>query len=248
MYSIYKNKETKEYICYPDMFDLPILKRRSIRIKQKIMYNSGLAKKFITLTYNDKHLISDYKNDIHLFIKRLKYYLTTKRKNSIFSILPGLEYCWKFETNSIGQRDFNPHFHVILNLKSFLHEPRVRLMWGKGFVRLNQITGKRDLVKYVSKYMAKDSTIEFETNKIRDWTKCVSCVSNEFTENMKILGCPEPPAECLISRKRSFSSSRGYKKAKSDFRYIFNLEESEAYEYVIKKNKESGVGAIDDFK
>lgn len=239
-YSVYKNKKTKEYIYYPDFFELTSIKRRSIRIRQKILFNSKLASKFITLTYDDVHLHSEYKNDINLFIKRLKYYLAKNREIEYSGINKNLEYCWKFETNSIGKREFNPHFHLITNIITFLPQELIQETWGKGFIHVNQIENKKELVKYVSKYMSKDTTLEFESAKIRDWRLCVECDSNVFSDDMKYLGCEHPPSECLITRKKSFSSSRGYLKPKSDFRFIGNMELDKAIKHCLKMNANIG--------
>lgn len=250
-YSIYKNRKSKEYILYPDFLDLSISKRRSIRAKQKIFYNSHLAKKFITLTYNDEHLNSAYKNDINLFIKRLKYELTIKRDNIRYYNSETLEYLWKFETNSIGKREYNPHFHVITNIESYIEQKTLESIWGNGFIDVQQIKSKKDLMIYVSKYMSKDTTLMLKGSKAKDWTQCEGCVSClfDYQETKTVISCMNDiiPDECMIQRQKSFSSSRGYKKPKSEFMFKGTFPEEQAYAIVLEMNRKNGIGGLDPY-
>lgn len=252
MYSIYKHKQNDELLCYQSFLTLPAHERRMIRLRQKILYNSKFATKWITLTYSDEHLDSDYHSDIANFIKRLRYHLNVNReaitdyyKDKLFEGSTSLQYLWRFETNSKGKRSYNPHFHLILNVVPYIENRSLREIWNRGFVHINKIDNVRKLRHYISKYMSKDKSIALAGNSI---PKCISCANSHCSdrgtyesvwneqklrfENPSSVICPN-----FIGREKSWSSSRGYKKPVSEWKYMETLPEVEAYEKVIKYNR-----------
>lgn len=155
-----------------------------IRCKQRIVQNRRLCQKFITLTYSDDHLQSNYKKDIGLFKKRLAYQLTVNQdaffsekwdKNFIFSSYypegQTLQMLWRFETNSKGDREYNPHFHCVINVIPFITNKDSILtnVWKKGFIEIKHIKNLKHLKYYVSKYMSKDEGLSV-SGKQRHWS------------------------------------------------------------------------------
>jgi hypothetical protein len=240
MFSLYRNKKNGKKIYYKSFLSLPAFARRMIRLRQKIIYNQEFASKWITLTYKDKYLYSDYKDDIAKFIKNLKYHIHTNLEkfspnynDSLFSSSNTLEYIWRFETNSKGNRKFNPHFHLIANVKPFIHSNYIEKIWKKGFVHVNDIHNKSELNKYISKYMSKDME-----KTVVETISCSTCVNKHCIDaglihaeltSKNTLKKTNYPGGCenYIGRLKSWASSRGYKKPKSEWRYVMSGSESE---------------------
>ncbi len=181
-HTVYGHRRTDIWIAMPSY--LPPERRSMIRCKQRIVRNRRLCQKFLTLTYSDDHLTSNFKKDIGLFKKRLAYQLTANKekffsekwdKDWIFSgyypVQQKLEMLWRFETNSKGDREYNPHFHCLINVVPFITNKDSVLtdVWNKGFIEIKHVKSLKHLKYYVSKYMSKDSGLSVE-GKQRHWT------------------------------------------------------------------------------
>lgn len=128
----------------------------AMRLQQEaIYYDYGMNGMFVTLTYDDKNIPSDYSvhvRDLQLFFKRLRRRLDKKEFKGI-----------KIKHLSCGEygiRRGRPHYHsIILGLSVFneIHKKVVSDCWQKGFIKFGNVTEAS--IKYVVKYMNKSEAM-----------------------------------------------------------------------------------------
>jgi hypothetical protein len=120
------------------------LKKSKSRIKDIVRCNvekfSSFRSKFITLTFAKDISLRLAKEYFRQFIKRLNNFLGFH-----------LAYLCVYEYTKRGR----PHFHLIGFNMPYLKNLVLAKIWGKGFVRINVISGLNGAVKYVSKYLTK---------------------------------------------------------------------------------------------
>lgn len=188
MNQVYQNIFTKERIVYPYKEYWSLEQRSMLKFKRKLYHYSYDWSRFITLTYNDKNLERiltqgmSYGKDLSRFINKLRNHLNrylksinekgveyTKRKFEFTHyVKPNWRYAWKYEIDSQGKREFNPHFHILINCG--LDLKAIQKMWGvtnkkkefesNGYSYIKRLKNKTQAVQYISKYMSKESTIK----------------------------------------------------------------------------------------
>lgn len=98
---------------------------------------------FITLTYNNENLPSDFGlNPAHLtnFIKRLRYYLGSRK----------IKY---YACGEYGEKTHRPHYHLIVYGIDKNDEALVQKAWQKGFSMV--LTARKGSFEYVAGYVTK---------------------------------------------------------------------------------------------
>lgn len=110
----------------------------SIRMMQELRKHDSAC--FVTLTYDDEHVPSDFrlhKDDLQKFWKRLR----KERKVRYFC-------CGEY-----GDQFHRPHYHAIIYGVSPQEQDLIQKHWDKGFVKLGTVT--EDSCNYVAKYITK---------------------------------------------------------------------------------------------
>lgn len=137
-----------------------------VRVKQDIGNRPAF---FVTLTYDDEHLIwndnglpSVSRKDIQNFLKRFRKLVDIK----------GVSY---FGCSEYGPTTFRPHYHLLLwNLPNHTKETLSLALlgtWQKGFIQVDPVNDER--IKYVVKYQFElpDTYNEFYTPVFRFMSK-----------------------------------------------------------------------------
>lgn len=162
-------KYYKVYQRYRDrkIFGFPLNSKPSNyslrKLKRRLMSNKKNWNLFLHLTYNNNWVDYACGNDIRKLLnnvrqfnrnklrtvkdKRLREYYIERNKN--------FKYCWVVETSSTGIRQYNPHFHVLIESPFYLSRKKLQNWWGKGFVSLKTIKNSKKAIEYVLKYMVK---------------------------------------------------------------------------------------------
>lgn len=121
-------------------------------IKRLVDCNFDQNTKFLTLTQAPGSIIQD---DIDIgnlefqkFVKRLKRWLKTNRKNW------SLKYIATWERHQNGKI----HYHIILFSFPYIRAKEMERLWSHGFIKINKINhvGRKQTGLYVSKYFAKE--------------------------------------------------------------------------------------------
>lgn len=113
-------------------------------------FEHSLSASFVTLTYDDEHLIyADDRNgrtyavldkdDVQKFIKRFRYY--DKRRIRYYIV------------GEYGEKSKRPHYHaIIFNHSDKIYE-NLQKAWKKGFIHCGSVTSAS--ITYVTKYLLK---------------------------------------------------------------------------------------------
>lgn len=118
------------------------LNRSKKKLRRLINSNVSGHDLFITLTYKDNMTdIKQGKLDFKNFIKRWNYRREEK-----------LKYVYVVEFQKRGA----VHFHCIFFNVGFISNKELSDLWGKGFVKVNNIDNCDNVGSYVVKYMQKD--------------------------------------------------------------------------------------------
>ena len=118
------------------------------------------SKYFITLTYDNEHLPTDYslhKEDLQKFFKRLRRNLERKYENTIIHFRKEDKVRY-FACGEYGDKLGRPHFHCILLFPHLDFLPAeiynlIRSSWNLGSFVIGTVT--TDSISYVTKYMVK---------------------------------------------------------------------------------------------
>ncbi len=159
---VFYNKRKGQYLSYGLMKESR--EHRSLRLLKNTL--RGTAKTwnlFLTLTYDDDHIQNSTSEDFRVFMNNLKQFSRNKKSIKIKTQLKEFKYCRKIEFDSSGEREYNPHFHVLLDSRMWLKASKLRKWWGKGFIRLEKIGSKKKALVYIQKYFSK------ETENFRRW-------------------------------------------------------------------------------
>lgn len=120
-------------------------RRRKQTIRRYINSNVKdiLKCSFLTLTYaqNMQDQSQGY-IDLKNFLKRLRYHYPDFNK-----------YLWCVERQKRGAI----HFHIVFFDVPKIEAEELSLLWGKGFIKINQCDGVNNLGAYMTKYMGKES-------------------------------------------------------------------------------------------
>lgn len=108
---------------------------------------------FITLTYPDPIPTSQEECKRHrvAFEKRLQ------RR------FPRCATIWRYDTESSGQREHNPHFHLLAFNLPYIPKEKIKRWWSEvigrpdPFTRVEVVKSWRAGIKYIAKYIAKES-------------------------------------------------------------------------------------------
>lgn len=211
---------------------------------------------FITLTYSDEHLPRNNslrKEDIQLFIKRVKKYFHSSKDNPIRQT-----YCGEY-----GEKTLRPHYHAILyncdfpdkkkhyisnsNHQVYTSE-RLTLLWGKGNAEFGYATPSS--IAYVYKYILKKKTRREKLQPLiieRDGITYE--VAHEFVESSRNPGIGAIARDSQ-SIKKGYLSVNGQKKKipkyyleylrKNDpvaYDHIQNMK----FDFMLEKPKESSL-------
>ena len=146
-YIILQHKETGKQISIERKSNYNRSRARMVKRIKNALKKGIHFRLMITLTYDDIH-IKETKNDIRRFLNRMKTYY---RK-----MCPGkkIEYFWAFGTESDGERNYNPHYHVIVDT-NFISIKRIESWWEQGFVQYEKLNSREKALNYVGKYIAK---------------------------------------------------------------------------------------------
>lgn len=180
LYDVFQHVETGERIFYKHIDYKSKELQSSIRFNRRIRNAVKIMEftKFLTLTYN-KEFYPPRPNDIRRFLESLSRLHRSLHNTKI-------SYIWKLEQGSKGRL----HYHVLLKM-SYIHKSLIAGTWGKGFIKIQEITDKQKAQAYVSKYMTKVSTCflpeglrRFSTSrdipsKKKSDYKYVTCVTRE---------------------------------------------------------------------
>lgn len=155
-----------------DNYSLRELKRR---LKANIKWNV-----FLHLTYSNEFVDTAKANDIRLFMNRLKQFNRNRTReyakyNRWWKIHEyyqnrnkDFKYCWKVEFDSSGERDYNPHFHMLIESPFWLSQQKIEKWWSRkdketketnqiGFINMATIDNPKKAKRYVNKYMSKNT-------------------------------------------------------------------------------------------
>ena len=121
------------------------------------------ASVFISLTYPDPvPTPAEVKRDLAVFWKRLVRF-------AVAAGVDGLSAVWRFEWDSSGERNYNPHLHLIVFGLPFLPKDQLKQMWAEvigrddPWTRIELIKSWRGVLSYVSKYIAKVTPSPYES-------------------------------------------------------------------------------------
>lgn len=170
---------------FPDGIDVPCgrcayckqMKRRlwSLRLWHEFGYHD--KSQFLTLTYNDENLPSDFglcKKDLQLFFKRLRKNLSGRR----------IKY---YASGEYGDNNYRPHYHAILfNVGcDKVDKQIVRDSWQKGFTYQLPVTDHRleYVCKYVNKKMYDDMITEAYGDKEQPFCLMSKGIGLKFIED-----------------------------------------------------------------
>lgn len=110
------------------------------RVRRQVLANFDERSKFITLTYKDNVTDLEVTNrDFKRFIQRLRY------RYGGFKYLAVIEFQ---ERGAI-------HYHMISNLP-YIENNKLAELWGRGFVKINDIRHVDNVGAYMCKYMLKN--------------------------------------------------------------------------------------------
>lgn len=177
MPNVYQNRYDGRVIAF---FRKENKYHRSLRLMKKKLRNiDNHWNKFMHLTYDDAHVENASSADFRVFMNRYKQSIRNKIKRlskqrflgpvlaAIFQKgLDTFKYAWKVEFDSSGEREYNPHFHVLLN-SWFIPKKEIDQHWTFGKITwIQQIYNNAMAQKYVSKYFSKDSENEKYTGRL----------------------------------------------------------------------------------
>lgn len=168
-YKIYENIKTGKCIGFlKNQWESPF--NRSLRkFRTKLLNSSIKFNVFITLTYNNQHVESATSDHVRKLINTLKQHNRNKtreyskyprwrhiaeyyeRRNKWFA------YAWRCETDSTGVREYNPHFHILIHTPFYIAREKIEKWWSKGFITIRRVKDRKQIKKYIYKYMTKDS-------------------------------------------------------------------------------------------
>ena len=190
--NVYQHKQTGQFFSFYNIPEAPA--HRSLRIlKNTLRHLKKYWNLFLVCTYNDENVSKANSDDMRLFINRVKQFTRNKinkyksilaksslekEKNKFFielmetyvRKLENFKYVWKVEFESTGQRQYNPHFHVLLSVPFWLKLKRIQKYWDKGSLHLESIKNTKKASIYVSKYFSKQ-TENFEQWAGKHWSK-----------------------------------------------------------------------------
>ncbi len=110
-----------------------------------------LGSKFLTLTFADNMTSIDEANqEYNRFIKRMNTMIYGRKGKVDLKYLVVPEF----------QKRGAVHYHSIFFNLPYLDAKKIADTWGNGFIRVNAIQEAEGMVKYVSKYMGKESSDE----------------------------------------------------------------------------------------
>ena len=124
-------------------------RRRLLQLLARLEFRGAI---FITLTFPGPALPSpaQAKAALFAFLKRLgrRY--------------PGLSCVWRFEWESSGERDYHPHFHLLVFGADFIPKEEVTRLWGEILgvealwaTRVERVRSFRGVMSYAAKYLGK---------------------------------------------------------------------------------------------
>lgn len=153
----YINKKNGKIIYFGFEFETPW--QKSLRKLRNTFRNEYVRKKdktknlyFLTLTYANSSVNDALPNDVRLFQNRLKQY---NRNKGFHEWNKQMRIGWKMEFDSSGSREFNPHFHLLIESPFRLSLPKIQAWWQKGFVKRDVVQSRKKALVYISKYFSK---------------------------------------------------------------------------------------------
>jgi hypothetical protein len=197
MPNVYQNRHDGRVIAF---FKKESSEMRSLRLMKKKLRNVDIHwNRFLHLTYDDAHLPNACSNDIRVFFNRYKQLIRNRIKKlskqrflgPVLALIfkkgiNALQYAWKVEFDSSGNRDYNPHFHVLLN-SWYIPKSEIDRCWTFGSITWIQgIYSNRMAQKYVSKYFSKKS--DGGTWKGRKWSTSRNVKMDKRKSDWKWLG------------------------------------------------------------
>lgn len=168
-------------------------------------YNEHESSYFITLTYDDEHLIYNNgvatlsKRDIQLFIKRVRKWCESVGKPS-----PRYFCCGEY-----GEQFFRPHYHCILfniefddllfykrvkrgnDIYTYLNSPTLEKLWGKGYVVLAQVCP--ETCSYTAQYSLKKVGVKYSEGYARELLESETATDSEKFTALWSLGDIQRP-------------------------------------------------------
>lgn len=119
-------------------------KKRDWKLRCLLESTSHAFNSFVTLTYDDEHLVSNslVKSDLQLFFKRLRKRLNNSIKFKYFA-------CGEY-----GEDSLRPHFHILFfGLSDSLADYYCHLCWDKGLIDIGFLSSRS--ISYVVGYTVK---------------------------------------------------------------------------------------------
>lgn len=168
MFIIFENLITKKITGIHENSLLPAHVRNRQKTERKIKSIDVAWKVMLTLTYNNKNVESASGDDFRKFMNalkqfnrnRVKQYSKYKRWHAIRSYFEkrnkNLKYLKRVEFDSEGNREYNPHFHILIDADFYIARKKVQKIWGKGFCTMKRITNPTRAKEYVIKYIMKE--------------------------------------------------------------------------------------------
>jgi hypothetical protein len=127
--------------CNDGRYRATVMYRAREKIRRLVNANFDNHSKFITLTFRDNvEDLEEANRAFKQFVQRLR------RRYGAFRYVAVIEF----------QQRGAVHYHMMSNLP---YIPKVRLaqIWGRGFVRINDVTSVDNVGAYLVKYMTKDA-------------------------------------------------------------------------------------------
>lgn len=131
----------------------------SFRIEREALYGNYASVLFVTFTYDNEHLPSDF----GLHKSEMQKYFHDLRQNidRTYGIDKDFPYHLRYYVcGEYGSRRGRPHFHCILYLKRSIDWKLIQSSWSKGIVDIREFTPAR--AGYVAKYSVKQLELDYE--------------------------------------------------------------------------------------
>lgn len=186
---VFKHKKTGLFVSYYHN-EKETNQHRSLRkLKNTMRQNKKRFNLFLTLTYRDEYLETASSDDVRKFINNIKQYTRNRinkgEENNYTAYVrrkfKQWKHVWKVEFESSGIRDYNPHFHLLLECPFWLKLKRIQKYWKYGSLHLEAINSEKKAAVYIQKYFSKEQK-HFDRWQGRHWGKSrnMKNVKSEF--------------------------------------------------------------------
>lgn len=133
----------------------------SFRIEQEALYGGHASTLFVTFTYDNVHLPSDYgvhKEEMQKYLHDLRQNIQRRYSDGTTSeIVPKVRY---YICAEYGSRRGRPHYHAMLFFSTPIDWSIIQKSWNKGIVDIRPFLPAR--AGYVAKYSVKQLELDYE--------------------------------------------------------------------------------------